>query len=138
MNLNNLLEEMDKYIKSERYEDMLDKFFYGELSTKLQEPIDTPNEFTSNDIPKLIKNGELFTQNKNYLKDERNFMLLDDGGDVLVTVNSNGEPNGTNRCGSFSFPLDSEESKKAFAVMLLYLQQECHAVKFPKFNFNAD
>ena len=64
MNLNNLLEEMDKYIKSERYEDMLDKFFYGELSTKLQEPIDTPNEFTSNDIPKLIKNGGLFTQNK--------------------------------------------------------------------------
>ena len=136
MNLDNLLEQIEEYLKVERYEDMLDKFFYRELSEKQQESIDTPDEFTSNDIPKLIKDGELFTQNKNYLRDKSNFMLLENGGEVLVVVDNNGELKGT-ATGKFSFPLDSEESKKAFALMLLYLQS-CDAVKFPKFDFNAN
>lgn len=136
MTLDGLLENMEEYLSQNRYGDMIDKFFYDELADKNQEQIEITEDFSSDDIPKMIKDGELFTENKNYLKNKRNFMLLEDAGEVLVTVDSEGNLKG-NATGKFSFPLDSEDSKKAFALMLLYLQQ-CGTIKFPNVDVSAE
>lgn len=136
MTLDGILEYMDSYIQQERYEDLLEKFFYNELSEKNQEEIEISDEFTSDDIGGYIKDGELFTENKNYLNDRRNFMLFEDGGNVLVTIDKDGNASGL-ATGKFSFPLEDESAKKAFALMLLYLQ-ECSKVKFPNIEFEVE
>lgn len=135
MTLDSLLEHMDEYLEKERYEELLDKFFYNELTEKRQEGINTPDSFTQNDLPNILKDGELFTENKQYLRSKANFMLFENGGELLVSVDSEGKLRG-NATGTFSFPLEDESAKKAFALMLLYLQQ-CGVVKFPNEEFET-
>ena len=127
-NLDLLIQRIEEYIKSERYEDLLDKFLYNELSSKPQIPVDTPDEFTSNDLSLFVKEDEVFTSDKDYLKTKSNFIILDDSGELIIEVKAENEVEGGPNF-RFRLPIESEEDKKNLAFILLYLQN-CSAVKF--------
>lgn len=88
-------------------------------------------EITSEDVSKIVEDGEVFTDNPNYRIDASNFNIYDNNGNVLFSIEPDHTMSGISNRLKFVFPFETDEDREAFLDFCDRLQA-IRAVKYPK------
>lgn len=104
------------------------------ISELLSELEQIPVKFESDtlntdDLPKYLNEGEVFTENPNYQTEAKDFSIYDNTGKLLLTINEDESLIGRGSL-RFTVPFTSNEDKEAFLDFCDRLQKN-HAIKYP-------
>jgi len=103
----------------------------SELMSELEQiPVDFETDaITTDDLPKYLKDDELFTENPYYKEQAKDFNVYDSSGKLILTVSPDRTVYGRGRF-SFTVPLSCEEDREAFLDFCDRLQRNS-ALKYP-------